>query len=67
MHDRYQNKMLRTDDGRTFEDKHIRCVECGCEFIYSVSDQIFYEKMKFIEPKRCKQCRETRKHKLNQE
>ena len=41
-----------------FRDKKITCVNCGKEFIFSVRDQKYYEKMGFEnEPKRCRECR----------
>lgn len=41
--------------------KKIRCKDCGEVFTFSVRDQLFYEKMGWEPPKRCKICREHRK------
>ena len=40
------------------EDKIIRCVNCGKEFVFSVRDRNYYKEMGFEnEPKRCRECR----------
>ena len=37
-----------------FEDKTLKCVECGSEFVFSASEQEFYAEKGFTnEPKRC--------------
>lgn len=43
------------------ENKSIICKDCGRAFAFSVRDQLFYEKMGWNPPKRCKACREHRK------
>lgn len=43
-------------------DKTIICKDCGREFTFTVRDQEFYNKMKFTEPTRCRECREKRKN-----
>ena len=36
-----------------FEDKTLKCVECGTEFVFSASEQEFYAEKGFTnEPKR---------------
>ncbi|MFA6989145.1 MAG: zinc-ribbon domain containing protein [Candidatus Gastranaerophilaceae bacterium] len=46
----------------SFEDITLQCVDCGCEFIFSVSEQEFYEQKGLTNyPKRCKPCRTNRK------
>jgi len=48
------------------EDKTLICNDCGKEFIFSASEQEFYEEKGFQnEPKRCPDCRAARKQKLN--
>jgi len=42
-------------------DKTIECSQCHNEFDFTVSEQIYYSKMGFDEPKRCSDCR---KHKI---
>ena len=48
-----------------FEDKTLKCVECGNEFIFSASEQEFYAEKGFTnEPKRCSSCRAARKARM---
>ncbi|MEW6274152.1 MAG: zinc-ribbon domain containing protein [Bacillota bacterium] len=45
-----------------YEDKVLRCKECGADFIFSAGEQAFYaEKGLTNEPSRCKDCRQKRK------
>ena len=45
-----------------FEDKTLKCVECGNEFVFSASEQEFYaEKGLVNKPKRCPECRKKRR------
>jgi len=52
-----------------YQDKTIKCIDCGNEFVFTARDQAFYAEKGFTnEPKRCKECREKRKaEKRNQE
>lgn len=43
------------------EDKKLKCVDCGKEFIFTARDQEFYTEKGFTEPKRCKECRDAKK------
>ena len=46
-----------------YEDKTIVCADCGQEFTFTASEQAFYAEKGFSDsPKRCKTCRQTRKH-----
>lgn len=45
--------------------KQIICVECGDVFVFTASEQEFYEKNGFKEPKRCKNCRNIKKESFN--
>ena len=48
-----------------FEDKILVCKDCGAEFVFSASEQEFYESKGFVnEPQRCKPCRDKRKNAL---
>jgi CxxC-x17-CxxC domain-containing protein len=39
-------------------DRTIRCLNCGKDFVFSVRDQKYYEKLGFKNaPKRCRECR----------
>lgn len=43
-------------------DKVISCKDCGKEFVFSVSEQKFYEEKGFTnEPARCPECRAAKK------
>ena len=46
----------------SFEDKSLQCSDCGREFTFSVEDQEFFQSKGYTnEPKRCPECRQTRK------
>ncbi len=45
-----------------FEEKQLRCVECGATFTFSAEEQSFFQSKGYTnEPKRCPSCRETRR------
>jgi CxxC-x17-CxxC domain-containing protein len=45
-----------------FQDKTIRCRDCGSEFIFTAGEQGFYlEKGLLNEPQRCPSCRANRR------
>jgi CxxC-x17-CxxC domain-containing protein len=44
-----------------FQDKTLRCVDCGEEFIWTAGEQLFFADKQFKnEPKRCKSCKAKR-------
>ena len=46
----------------SFEDKTLKCVDCGKDFVHSADDQSRYAERGFSnEPKRCRECRDSRK------
>ena len=46
-----------------YEDKILKCKECGNEFTFSAGEQEFYAEKGFQnEPQRCKACRDKRKN-----
>ncbi len=46
----------------SFEDKALQCSDCGQEFTFTAGEQEFYSSRGFQnEPKRCPDCRRTRK------
>ncbi|MEA5092172.1 hypothetical protein SDC9_31403 [bioreactor metagenome] len=48
------------------EDKTLKCSECGQDFVFSASEQEFYEEKGFEnEPGRCPSCRAARKQRMN--
>lgn len=47
------------------EDVKIKCRDCGKSFVFSTTEQKFYEEKGFVPPKRCKSCRNARTLRLN--
>lgn len=46
-----------------FEDKTVVCQDCGQDFIFTIGEQEFYHEKGFEnEPKRCKECRVSRRN-----
>ena len=44
-----------------FQDKLLKCVDCGAEFVFTAGEQLFfYDKQFKNEPKRCKPCKSKR-------
>ncbi len=44
------------------KDKTLTCKDCGADFVFTVSEQNFYEEKGFEnEPGRCKECRDKKK------
>jgi CxxC-x17-CxxC domain-containing protein len=49
-----------------YQDKELTCKECGAAFIFSASEQAFYDEKGFQnEPSRCPSCRAARKQQNN--
>ena len=46
-------------------DETIKCIDCGADFVYTEKDQAFYADKGFKRPKRCKDCRVTKKARMN--
>jgi CxxC-x17-CxxC domain-containing protein len=45
-----------------FQDKTLTCADCGASFTFSVAEQEFFQSKGYTnEPKRCPNCRQTRK------
>ncbi len=45
-----------------FEDKQLKCSDCGADFTFSAEEQEFFQSKGYTnEPKRCPACREARK------
>jgi CxxC-x17-CxxC domain-containing protein len=48
-----------------FEDRNIRCVDCGENFIWTAGEQVFFhDKGLKNEPKRCKGCKQAKNERL---
>ncbi len=44
-----------------FEEKVLKCQDCGREFTFSAKDQEFFAEKGYSQPLRCKECREKRR------
>lgn len=45
-----------------YEDKVLTCQDCSKEFVFTSAEQEFYAQKGFSnEPKRCKECRDTKR------
>ena len=46
-----------------YEDKTLKCKDCGNDFVFTAGEQEFYAEKGFVnEPQRCKECRDARKN-----
>ena len=45
----------------TMTDKALTCADCSQEFIFTASEQEFFNEKGFSEPRRCPSCRAARK------
>jgi CxxC-x17-CxxC domain-containing protein len=44
-----------------FQDKVLKCVDCGADFVFTAGEQLFFHDKRFKnEPKRCKNCKSKR-------
>lgn len=44
-----------------FQDRILKCVDCGSDFIFTAGEQLFFHDKQFKnEPKRCKACKGKR-------
>jgi DNA-directed RNA polymerase subunit RPC12/RpoP len=44
-----------------FQDKVLKCIDCGAEFVFTAGEQLFFHDKQFKnEPKRCKPCKAKR-------
>ena len=44
-----------------FQDKVLKCIDCGADFVFTAGEQLFfYDKQFKNEPKRCKSCKAKR-------
>jgi CxxC-x17-CxxC domain-containing protein len=42
-------------------DRTLTCADCGQEFVFTASEQQFYQERGFTDPRRCRSCRAARK------
>lgn len=46
-----------------FQDRYLTCRDCGCEFVFTASEQEFFAEKGFTnDPGRCPDCRAARKN-----
>jgi hypothetical protein len=62
--DRKAESMTIIDLKNYFRDKTLNCCDCGQSFVFTAGEQAFFASEGLSEPKRCKPCRELRKHTL---
>jgi CxxC-x17-CxxC domain-containing protein len=44
-----------------FQDKILKCIDCGADFVFTAGEQLFFHDKQFKnEPKRCKPCKGKR-------
>lgn len=44
-----------------FQDRVLKCIDCGTDFIFTAGEQLFFHDKQFKnEPKRCKTCKTKR-------
>jgi CxxC-x17-CxxC domain-containing protein len=44
-----------------FQDRSLRCVDCGADFVWTAGEQLFFADKQFKnEPKRCRSCKTKR-------
>ncbi len=44
-----------------FQDKVLKCIDCGADFVFTAGEQLFFHDKQFKnEPKRCKACKSKR-------
>jgi CxxC-x17-CxxC domain-containing protein len=44
-----------------FQDRTLKCIDCGGDFIFTAGEQLFFHDKQFRnEPKRCKPCKAKR-------
>ncbi len=51
-------------DKDKFTDKPLTCVECEEKFVFSAGEQAFFRSKQLSEPKRCPECRRSRRESL---
>ena len=46
-----------------FQDRVLKCVDCGAEFVFTAGEQLFFHDKQFKnDPKHCKRCKAKRAH-----
>ena len=59
--DRDSRVSRKGDISMEFQDKILKCVDCGADFVFTAGEQLFFHDKQFKnEPKRCKNCKSKR-------
>jgi len=54
-------KLRLKGDPMEFQDRVLKCVDCGADFIFTAGEQLFFHDKQFKNlPKRCKACKQKR-------
>lgn len=60
-----EEKVRSTQVESEFEDRNLKCVDCGENFIWTAGEQVFFhDKGLKNEPKRCKGCKQAKNERL---
>jgi CxxC-x17-CxxC domain-containing protein len=52
---------LKGEVSMEFQDKILKCIDCGADFVFTAGEQLFFHDKQFKnEPKRCKACKTKR-------
>src|SRR5579864_595145 len=63
--DRGSRVSRKGDISMEFQDKILKCVDCGADFVFTAGEQLFFHDKQFRnEPKRCKACKAKRSEHL---
>jgi CxxC-x17-CxxC domain-containing protein len=56
-----QEQPMPESQAQTFEDRSLKCIDCGGSFIFTAGEQSFFHDKNFKnEPKRCRNCKQKR-------
>ncbi len=50
-----------------YKDETFNCIDCGKQWVFTISEQKFYSSKGLTMPKRCPACRAERKATINRE
>ncbi|MBX7218534.1 MAG: zinc-ribbon domain containing protein [Blastocatellia bacterium] len=54
------------EDVKEYVDQTLNCIECGCEFVFTAGEQLFFtDKGLKNSPKRCKPCKIKKNERFN--
>ncbi|MCT2536034.1 zinc-ribbon domain containing protein [Aquibacillus koreensis] len=56
------NELSEALEGEEPHDLSIKCIYCGNRFTFTIGEQQFYKKKRFVLPRRCKKCRDEERY-----